>query len=411
MAQAATDLALADAAPARERGDTPERARNERSQRDQRNSAVDWLRGAVMILMALDHTRGFLGTGVELATAAPALFFTRWVTHFCAPVFVLLAGLGAYLHGRRQPSTAALSAYLAKRGLWLVLLEVTVVGFAWSLRVGIHGFFLQVIWAIGCSMVVLAGLVWLPRAAVAAFALTLIAGHNLFDGVHADALGGGRWLWIVLHEPGVLSPFADAGWFLLYPLVPWAGVMAAGYALGPWAVLPRDERRTRFARLGVGLIVGFSVLRATNLYGDPQPWSTGTGAVRALLSFLDCRKYPPSLLYLAMTLGPALCVLAWADRPLGPPGRWVSLYGRVPLFYYVLHILLIHLIAIAAAWPTLGSAALTHQYMPEGGLHFSLPVVYALWIAIVAALYPACRWFAGVKRRGAAANVSWLSYL
>ena len=404
-AQPAIDLAVAGAAPARERAVPSGGARSER------NEAVDWLRGAVMIVMALDHTRGFFGTPVELATAAPPLFFTRWVTHFCAPVFVLLAGMGAWLHGRRQPSTAALSSYLAKRGLWLVLLEVTVVGFAWSWRLGVHGWFLQVIWVIGWSMVVLAGLVWLPRAAVAAFALTLILGHNLFDGVHADALGAARGLWIVLHEPGVLSPFTDAGWFVLYPLVPWAGVMAAGYVLGPWAVLPRAERRARFARLGVGLIVGFVVLRATNLYGDPQPWSAADGPVHALLSFLDCRKYPPSLLYLAMTLGPAFCVLAWADRPLGPPGRGVSLYGRVPLFYYVLHILLIHLVAITLGWPTLGRAALTRHYMPEGSLQFSLPVVYALWIAIVAALYPACRWFAGVKQRGAAANVTWLSYL
>jgi len=376
-----------------------------------RNDAVDWLRGAVMVLMALDHTRGFLGTPVELETAAPALFFTRWVTHFCAPVFVLLAGMGAYLHGRRLASPGELAAYLAKRGLWLVLLEVTVVRFAWSLRFGAEGLFLQVIWAIGVSMVVLAALVWLPRAAIAAFALLLIGGHDLFDGVHADGLGAARWLWVVLHEPGVLSPFPNAGWFVIYPLVPWVGVMAAGYALGPWAVLPRDERRARFMRLGAALIVGFVVLRATNLYGDPQPWSGEQGLMRALLGFLDCRKYPPSLLYLAMTLGPALCVLAWMDRPLGPAERWVSLYGRVPLFYYVLHILLIHLVAVALAWPALGGAALARPFMFEGGMRYPLPVVYVLWIAIVAALYLPCRWFAGVKRRSTGASAAWLSYL
>ncbi len=198
--------------PAREPGAGAVRARND---------AVDWLRGAVMVLMALDHTRGFLGSPVELETAGPALFFTRWVTHFCAPVFVLLAGVGAYLHGRKLPAPRALSAYLLKRGLWLVLLEITVVRFAWSLRIDAQGLFLQVIWAIGVSMIVLAALVSLPRPAVAAFALVLIGGHDLFDGVHADQLGAARWLWVVLHEPGMLVPVRRRALVRALPVVPW----------------------------------------------------------------------------------------------------------------------------------------------------------------------------------------------
>lgn len=373
-----------------------------------RNDAIDWLRGVVMVLMALDHTRMFVGSAVDLHTAAPALYFTRWVTHFCAPVFVLLAGIGVYLHGRRLSSTRALSGYLLTRGLWLAALEVTVIRAVWLAYIGPDILVLQVIWAIGASMVVLAGLVWLPRAAIAAVAVALIAGHNLLDGVHAEQLDSLRWLWVLLHEGGRLEPFTGARWIVVYPLVPWVAVMAAGYVIGPWALLPRAQRRAAFLRAGVALVAGFVLLRATNLYGDPQPWAAAGGPVRAALSFLDCEKYPPSLLFLAMTLGPALCVLAGMDRPLGPWAARVAVYGRVPLFYYVLHILLIHLAAILLAWPALGLAAAMRQFVASGGLGYPLPAVYALSVGVVVLLYPACRWFAGVKRRSRAA---WVSYL
>jgi uncharacterized membrane protein len=360
-----------------------------------------------MILMALDHTRMFVGTSVDLKTAPLALYLTRWVTHFCAPVFVLLAGMSAHLQSRRLGSTRALSAHLLKRGLWLVVLEVTVVRVAWMLSFGPGVLVLQVIWAIGVSMVVLAALVWLPRAAIVAFAAVVILGHNALDVVHADAFGGLRWLWILLHEEGRLEPFPGAMWFVVYPVVPWIAVMAAGYAIGPWATLLQVERRERFARAGIALTAGFVVLRATNLYGDPHAWSAAGGPLRAVLSFLDCEKYPPSFLYLLMTLGPAACALAWLDRSLGPWGTRIAVYGRVPLFYYVLHIFLIHALAIALAWPALGAAAVVHSFM-GGGLAFPLPAVYALWVAVVIALYPACRWFGDVKRRSQAV---WMSYL
>ena len=373
-----------------------------------RNDAIDWLRGAVMIVMALDHTRMFVGTAVDLHTAPPTLYFTRWVTHFCAPVFVLLAGTAAYLYGRRVGSTRALSAHLLRRGIWLVLLELTVVHAAWLADVRLDVVVLQVIWAIGASMVVLAGLVWLPSPAVLAFALLLVGGHNLFDAVHAEQLGRLRWLWLLLHEEGRLEPFAGASWLVIYPLVPWVAVMALGYALGPWALLPREARRRRFLRAGLITTLGFVVLRATNLYGDPHPWIVQAGSLRTVLSFLDCEKYPPSLLFLMMTLGPALCGLAVMDRPLGPWASRVAIYGRVPLFYYVLHLVLIHATAIALAWPAMGAGALLHRFVVTGGLAYPLPTVYALWLAVVLALYPACRWFADVKRRSQAA---WVSYL
>lgn len=392
-------------------GDTPANVgasarmpRAARGARAERNSAIDCLRGLVMILMALDHTRDFVGGPVDLATAGPALFFTRWITHYCAPVFVLLAGMAAWMHGRRLASTGALSRWLLTRGLWLVLLEVTVVRFAWTFALAPAFGVLQVIWAIGASMVVLAGVVWLPLPVVAVGALVVIGGHDAFDGVRADALGAWRWLWIVLHQPGPLAPFPGARWFLAYPLVPWIAVMAGGYALGPWAVLPRAERQRRFFATGALLTIGFVLLRASRVYGDPELWDPARG----LLGFLDCEKYPPSLLYLMMTLGPALVLLALVDRPLGPWGERIAVFGRVPLFYYVLHLLLIHAVAIALAWPAMGSAALGRRYMMEAPLGLGLPMVYACWVGVVVLLYPPSKWFAGVKRRSEAA---WLSYL
>jgi uncharacterized membrane protein len=373
-----------------------------------RNEAIDCLRGIVMILMALDHARDFLGGPVDLRTAAPPLFFTRWITHFCAPVFVLLAGMAANLHGRRLGTTSELARFLVTRGLWLVVLEVTVVRFAWTFIVGPHVVVFQVIWAIGVAMIALGALVWLPRTAIAVVAVALVAGHNVLDVLTAETFGGQRWLWLLLHEPGVLAPFEGARWFVAYPLLPWIGVMAGGYVLGAWVTLPGDERRRRFLALGVGLTVLFVVLRTIDVYGDPQPRSVDGDPVRLLLSFLDCTKYPPSLLYLAMTLGPALCLLAALDRPLGAWARPVVVYGRVPLFYYVLHILLLHALAVVLAWPSDGAGALSRQYMMNAPLGLPLPAVYVGWIAAVAALYPACRWFADVKRRSTAA---WVSYL
>src|SRR5262249_46219375 len=204
--------------------------------RPPRNDAIDCLRGVVMILMALDHARLYVGPSVDLQTAAPALYFTRWITHFCAPVFVLLAGLAAWLHGRRLGSTRAISGYLFTRGLWLAVLEVTVIRAVWMAYIGPQILVLQVIWVIGASMMVLAGLVWLPRAAIAAFAAVVIAGHNLLDVIQAEQLGSLRWLWLLLHEEGRLVPFTGASWFVIYPLIPWVAVMAAGYVIGPWAL-------------------------------------------------------------------------------------------------------------------------------------------------------------------------------
>jgi uncharacterized membrane protein len=379
-----------------------------------RLDSIDLLRGLVMVLMVLDHTRDFFAAGGfnPRDIHDPALFLTRWITHFCAPVFVFLAGMSAFLLGARGGSPGQLSRFLLVRGLWLVLLEVTLVRFGWTFSLFPSFLVLQVIWAIGVSMVVLAGLVHLPRWAIGAVGIGMIAGHNLLDPIQAEQLGGAGWLWHVLHQPGLLRPTPDMAVFALYPLIPWVGVMAAGYALGPVMRLAPAHRKRWLLGLGAAVTLGFVLLRASNLYGDPAPWAAQDGIVATALSFVNNEKYPPSLLYLAMTLGPALLALAGLEAAKGRLAGLLVTFGRVPLFFYLAHLLLLHAAAVAfaaavhgdAAW-LLGGGALGAK--PDGyGL--GLPGVYLVWLLAVAALYPPCRWYAGVKRRRGNA---WLSYV
>jgi len=373
-----------------------------------RLDAIDFVRGIVMILMVLDHTRdwvhagGIMSNPLDPATTTILLYVTRWVTHLCAPTFALLAGLGVGLRRIRGATAGDVSWFLFTRGLWLVVLELTlfrtIVWFNVDFRLLA---FLQVIWAIGASMIVLSALVRLPQEALVAIAGVILIGHNALDGIRVP-------FW----TPGSNVPvpgLAEASWMLLHQF----GLFPVGGASGPiviaqYPLLPTDRRRRTFLVAGVTAIVAFVALRASNAYGDPHPWTGHDDPVRTVLSFLDCEKYPPSLLFVLMTLGPALCLLAWMDRPLGPWATRVAVYGRVPLFYYVLHLILIHAATIALAWPSLGAAALLHRYIITGGLAASLPAVYVLWIAVVLTLYPACAWFADVKRRSTAA---WMSYL
>jgi uncharacterized membrane protein len=387
-----------------------------------RNDAVDLLRGLVMVVMALDHVRDFfsnhVGDPTDIATTTPGLFFTRWVTHFCAPVFVFLAGAGAYLAGARGKPPRALARFLVTRGAWLIFVELTLVRWGWLFDVAYRVAVLQVIWALGVSMIVLAGLVFSPVRAVAAFGLALVVGHDLLDGIHAADLGRWSWLWTLLHERGFLSP-AGRVLNVVYPIIPWPGVMALGYAAGTILVRPAPERRRLLLRLGAAVTLAFVVVRALDGYGDPHPWSAQRSPLFTLFSFLACSKYPPSLDYLLMTLGPALLFLGAADRLLdGASPRWARpfvIFGRVPFFYYVLHVPLLHGAAVAIGALTMGSAGASgfaHKILlsgPESGrFGFSLPVVYLAWALVVLTLYPACRWFAGVKARNRSA---WLSYL
>ena len=377
-----------------------------------RINSVDLLRGAVMVLMALDHTRDFFAaSGMNPRDVTdPALFLTRWITHYCAPAFIFLAGMSAYLYGARGRGTGEVSRFLLTRGFWLIAIEFTLVRFGWGFSLTSTHFVAQVIWVIGASMIVLAGLVHLPRWAIATFGLVMIAGHNLLDGIRAEDLGSAGWVWNFLHQPALLrGQFASVR--TLYSIVPWVGVMAAGYALGPVSQLDETARRRLLMRLGIAVTAGFVLLRASNLYGDPAGWSLQGSWWATVLSFVNCEKYPPSLLYLMMTLGPALILLSLLEHARGRLADWITVFGRVPFLYYVAHIFLIHLLAIVFAQVVYGDGTwLIGRFPPQkpAGYALPLPGVYAAWIVVVVALYPLCSWFAALKQRRCE---WWWSYL
>ncbi len=388
-----------------------------------RLESVDLLRGVVMVLMALDHTRDYLhwsqvhGFGpTDFSTTSPPIFFTRWITHFCAPVFIFLAGTGAFLSGSRGKSKRALSWFLVTRGAWLILLELTVIHWAgWAFTLDIHTYLGIVIWAIGWSMIVLAALIHLPIWAIATFGILLIVGHNAWDGIQPRAFGGAAWIWQVLHAGGAIKFAPGFQLRIGYPLVPWIGVMAAGYAFGQILTRGWAERRGLVLRLGIALTIGFILLRFSNVYGDARPWIVQARPGFTVASFLDCTKYPPSLCYLLMTLGPALIVLAWADRDTPRTLKPLLVFGRVPMFYYLLHLPLIHGLALmietfrfgSAPW-LIGLPFVPHIPPPPADAGLPLWGVYIAWAVAIALLYPACAWFAALKRRR---RDAWLSYL
>jgi len=299
-----------------------------------RLDAIDLLRGAVMALMALDHTRDFFTDArfdpLDLSRTTPALFLTRWVTHFCAPIFVFLAGTGAFLSVRRGRTRPQRAWFLLIRGLWLVVLEFTLVHLGWFFNFEYRWLIGQVIWAIGLSMVALAGLSFLPTWTIALLGISVVVGHNALDGLSAEQFGLPLWLWVALVRPDPLEPWPGTRFFVAYPVLPWLGVMAVGYGFGAIWLLDRPQRRRWLLSLGVVLATAFVALRFANGYGDPNPWREWAAGWQTVLSFLDCTKYPPSLLFVLMTLGPALLLLAWFDRPVGVLGRPLVVFGRVP---------------------------------------------------------------------------------
>ncbi|CAN5569337.1 DUF1624 domain-containing protein [soil metagenome] len=385
--------------------------------------SVDLLRGLVMVIMALDHVRDFFHFGgfdpTDLTKTNTALFMTRWVTHFCAPVFVFLAGTGAFLSTSRGKTKPELARFLLTRGLWLVILELTIVQFAWFFDYDYkYGSGAGVIWAIGWSMVALAVLVFLPTWAMTLFGVVMIATHNLFDGVRSESFGSFSWLWTILHSGGQLEIVPGVWFFVLYPLIPWIGVMAAGYGFGALLLFEHDKRRKWLLSIGSALPLAFIIIRAINFYGDPHPWSEQGSSLFTFFSFINFEKYPPSLLFLLVTLGLAIAALALFNRRREPGAfaRALIIFGRVPLFYYILHLCLIHLLAVVFAYARYGQAQFLFEtpkppafpFNAPEGYGYSLPVVYLVWLAVVLMLYPVCRWFAGVKRRR---RDAWLSYL
>ena len=399
-----------------------------------RIDAIDLLRGLVMVIMLLDHTRDFVHAGAlqfqdptDLSSTHVLLFFTRWITHYCAPVFVFLAGTSVYLQLARGKSKLQLSKFLVTRGLWLIVLEVTIVkvGITFNPDIRFLGF-LQVIWVIGVSMIVLAALIHLPRIAIGAFGLVLIALHNLMDGIRVEGWGGpespvpnvSAKLWILLHQAfngfpilGFPSPVV----FVIYPLIPWVGVMAVGYVFGALYQLDAQRRRRLLLIIGGATTLLFIVIRATNLYGDPSQWSQQKNLVFTVLSFINTTKYPPSLLFLLMTLGPAIIFLALVESENSQSRirKFFVTFGRVPLFFYVLQWFTAHIISILLHFvfgkPTSWLwRSPVEFFRPVPGIGFNLGVVYLSWIAGVLLLYPLCRWFADVKQRR---KNWWLSYL
>jgi uncharacterized membrane protein len=362
-----------------------------------------------MVLMAIDHVRVY--AGVPAGGPDPAVFFTRWVTHFCAPGFVFFAGTSAFLKGSRLPGTAPLSWYLVTRGLLIVLLELTVMRFAWTFNFDVMNYNLAgVLWMIGWSMVALAGLVWLPFEAICAVGLIIVLGHNLVDPYLRDfgrAIGESpfRWFWQFLYFGGSVS-LGDAGprIAILYSLMPWIGVMAAGYAFGRVLQWPIAQRHRACLTIGGVAIALFIALRTFNVYGDPRPWS-----LEQPLTFLNTTKYPASLLFLLMTLGPLIVLMPAFERAGGALMNALALFGRVPLFYYVLHIPLIHVAAIVVSLMRTGAVTPwlfgNHPMEPPDqpdGYRWSLALLYLVTAGCVIALYGACKWWGG--RRTAASG-------
>lgn len=390
-----------------------------------RLTSIDAWRGLIMVIMALDHVRDFVHAGAmigspeNLATTTPVLFFTRWITHICAPVFMFAAGAGAFMPLQRGRSKAQLSWFLLTRGLWLVLLELTVMRAAMNFSLGLpYPVLLLVLWALGASMVMMAALIHLPRPALGAVSAVLILGHNTFDGVRAATLGAWAPIWNVLHQQGVFVvggvPVVTA-----YPLLPWVGVMAAGFCFGPVLLMEPPARQRLMIRTGLALIAAFTVLRVFNIYGDPSHWAPQPSWAMSVVSFFRATKYPPSLIFQLMTMGPALLVLAWIDRRGWTAGHPLVVIGRVPLFYYVVHFWLIHAAASLLAYVRYGGASLAWLSLPlpsmggptaafPPGFGYSLWATYLVWIAIVLLIYPLCRWFARLKARR---TDWWLRYL
>lgn len=376
----------------------------------ERLHSVDMLRGGIMILMALDHVRDYVSNAaidpLNLQQTWPALFFTRWITHLCAPLFMFLAGTGAFLSLSRGKTRGDLAKFLVTRGLFLVVAENTIMQLAWIFTYNPLPIWAGTLWALGWSMVALAGMVYLPRSLLIGISGTMVLLHNTLDGFRAQSWGDLRWIWGVLHEQGVFGAL-----FVIYPLVPWIGVIGLGYAFGGLLRLEPEPRRRVLYALGGAMVVVFVVLRWTNLYGDPRPWQQYPAFSWTVMSFLNCEKYPPSLLYLLMTIGPGILVMPVLEGISNRVSGWVLVFGRVPMFFYLIHVFAIHALAcgLAAAagkpipfQPVWGAA----NVPPNWG--FQLWVVYVVWIFVVAALYPLCRWYADLKTRKKA---WWMGYI
>lgn len=388
-----------------------------------RIESIDLLRGFAIVIMALDHVRDyfhadyFLFDPTDMQQTNGALFFTRWITNFCAPVFLFLAGTSAFLIGERK-TKRQLSAFLLKRGLWLMLLETVVINFAWSFNPTYPMFRLQVIWALGLSMVFMSALVYLPYKVILALGLIILFGHNLLDNIHATGNTLPDFLWGQLHER---KRFAIGNRIIAtgYPILPWLGIMALGYCFGAFYTKKVEAafRKKYLVTLGVVAIALFIMLRGINRYGDMSPWMMQRTTILTICSFFNASKYPPSLMYTLMTLGPALIVLAFIEKPLNKLGKIIIVFGRVPLFFYILHLFLIHALATVAVVlsgrPWTDMISITNFNAKDSpwlkGYGFNLGQTYLVWLLVVVLLYPLCKWYDRYKTNHK--EKWWLSYL
>ena len=386
-----------------------------------RIQSIDLLRGLVMIIMALDHTRDFFHAHamtedpLNAATTTPMLYFTRWITHFCAPVFVFLAGTSGYLQSLRK-SKKELSLFLIKRGLWLILLEITLITFSFSFDIYFSVIGLQTIWSIGISMVILGLFIWLPFPVILVSGLIIVFGHNLLDMYEKDQQVFSVW-YALLHRPGIYHLWANHNLLAFYPFLSWAGLMLLGYCFGKLLYNNEGAQRKKVLLwLGLGVIAFFIIVRMLDFYGDPDVLTNNDKPLDSLYSFLEVSKYPPSLLYMCMTIGPAILFLAFFDKAKGAVVKVISVYGRVPFFYYILHFYLLHIIAMLVFFARGHSVAEGTKHVGEAipnfvqpGEGFNLGIVYLIWIAIIVALYPVCKWYD--KYKMAHKEKWWLSYL
>jgi uncharacterized membrane protein len=391
--------------------------------RKYRIDSIDLLRGVVMVIMALDHVRDFFHFGsffrdpTDLTTTTPILFFTRWITHFCAPVFVFLAGTAAFLYGTRRETIREISWFLLTRGLWLVVLEHTIVRLAWTFDISHSTYFFGVIWAIGISMIFLSFLVFLPRWLIVVIGILLITGHNTLDSIVHEGKSFHDLLWYVLHQMSYVTVGSGTLLIFLYPVIPWIGLMMLGYVFGGLYRKGFDaERRKRYLlQFGIGAVVLFVLLRAFNIYGDPSHWTSQTNTLFSIMSFINTTKYPPSLLFLLMTIGPSLIFLYLTEDLRGRVTRMFVIIGRVPLFFYIIHIYLVHLLAIGGivyagrSWTEmiLDSNAWINASLIDYG--YDLKVVYIVWAFVLLVLFPLCKWYNRYKSNNR--SKWWLSYL
>jgi uncharacterized membrane protein len=375
-----------------------------------------------MVIMALDHVRDYFhpsGDPLDLATTTPFLFFTRWITHFCAPVFVFLSGTSIYLQSLRK-TKKVLQSFLIKRGLWLIFIEIVVISFAWTFNPHYNIIIFQVIWAIGISMVLLGFLVRLPFKIILITGLIIVFGHNLLDiPESAPGFKAGFWWNLLHHGFFVAYPISPSHVLLIiYPFVPWVGLMMLGYCSGVFfsQKFTIEQRRKILNRVGIGLIVLFIVLRFINGYGDPEPWHIQKNGLFTLLSFINVQKYPPSLLYMCITIGPAFLLLSFFEKIKNTFTAAIKIYGRVPFFYYVIHLYVIHI--VSAAFVFIKGHSFAEATTISGDLPFyflaakdgySLLVAYIVWISVVIALFPLCKWYDNYKTNHK--EKWWLSYL